>query len=123
MSYYIHSVPGRLRVKSPLVKNNQIAAVEVEKLLNSLYGVNSVLANVVTGSITVNYDQNAVTSDSIIDILKNTGYFEPSKAISHDQYINRAASKAGQAIGRSIAGLVVGKALEGSALSLLTFLI
>ncbi|MDA8087946.1 MAG: hypothetical protein M0Z75_14755 [Nitrospiraceae bacterium] len=123
MSYYIHSVPGRLRVKSPVVKGDQRAVIEIKGLIGSIKGVNTVMVNVITGSITVSYDKNAVRPDSIIELLKVNGYYEPSKAISHDQYVHRAASKAGRAIGRSIAGIVVGKALEGSALSLLTIFI
>lgn len=123
MSYYIHSVPGRLRIKSPRVKGNRKAAEGVEALLVSVHGVNSVLVNIITGSITVTYDKDAVASDSIINALEASGYFEPSKAITHDQYIHRAASRAGQVIGKSIAGAFMGQVLEGSALSLLTIFI
>lgn len=123
MTYYIHSVPGRLRVKSPLVKGNQAAIRKVEELLNPIEGVISVFGNKITGSIIVVYDWKAVTSDTIIDLLKTEGYFEPSKAVTHDQYVNRAAVKAVQLVGRSVAGAFIGQALEGSALSFLTFLI
>ncbi|MDA8388379.1 MAG: hypothetical protein M0Z58_06945 [Nitrospiraceae bacterium] len=123
MGYYIHSVPGRLRVKSPLVKGNRRAAEEIEKLLGSVQGVDSVLVNTVTGSVTVSCERNSAVSDSVLERLAASGYFEPSRAVTHDQYIQRAASKAGRLIGKSIAGAFIGAAFEGTALSILTILI
>ena len=76
MSYYIHSIPGRLRVKTPLVKGNQEKARDVEGLLNCFQGVDKASANPLTGSIVVNYDSTAVNDRSIIDLLEDKGYFK-----------------------------------------------
>ncbi len=51
MSYYVHHVPGRLRVKSPLIKNNETVAAAVKQLLRGVNGVDSVDVNLTTGSL------------------------------------------------------------------------
>jgi copper chaperone CopZ len=123
MSYYIHNVPGRLRVKTPVVKRNNKAADEIRKTLSTVNGIATVDINLTTGSILINYNPKMVHQSDIISALQRNGYFDTSKAITNDQYIQRAASQAGNIVGKAIFGTFVEKALEGSALSLITFLI
>ncbi len=42
MSYYIHGVTGRLRVKTPVVRGSQYKAEEVQQLLKTIRGIMSV---------------------------------------------------------------------------------
>lgn len=91
MKHYFHAVPGRVRIKSPLVKGKKNIE-EVEALLESIHGVQSFDINTVTGSILVNYNPKAVTSQKIIGIFKKAGYFDPAKAITNDHYIHSAVS-------------------------------
>jgi copper chaperone CopZ len=123
MEYYMHDVPGRLRVKTPLIKGKEGLAKHVENFLGQVNGVQSVLANTVTGSIVLIYDEKKVTSQILLDILKTRGFFDSSKAITNDQYIHRTASKAGHVLYKAVFGAFVESALQGSSLSLLTFLI
>jgi copper chaperone CopZ len=123
MSYYIHNVPGRLRVKTPLVKQNKEAADEVKKALSTMRGIATVDINLITGSILINYNPKAAHARDIVNMLQRRGYFDASKAITHDQYIQKAASRAGDIVGKAIFGTFVDMALEGSALSLITLLI
>lgn len=123
MSYYIHHIPGRLRVKTHLIKRNRNTAEEVQKKLGQVNGINSVLVNTITGSITISYDTDTLSSQRILDILKQMGYFDASKAITNDQYIHTAVSKAGQTLGKVLFGAVIEKVFEGSALSLISILI
>jgi copper chaperone CopZ len=123
MSYYIHSVTGRLRVKTPLVKGNQEKAKDVEGLLNCCQGVDKASANPLTGSIVVNYDSTAVNGRSIINILEDSGYFKSDEALTNDQYIHGAASKAGHLVWNAVFGSFVGMALEGTPLSFLSVLV
>ncbi|MEW6587299.1 MAG: HMA2 domain-containing protein [Nitrospirota bacterium] len=123
MSHYIHNVPGRLRVKSPVVKKNTDAAVEIRKILSAMNGIATVDINLTTGSVLINYNLAAVQYKDIVGMLQRKGYFDTSKAITNDQYIQRAASKAGNIVGKAIFGTFVEKAFEGSALSFITLLI
>jgi len=56
MSYYMHNVPGRLRIKSPLLKRNNDAGDELKKALSTIQGVAAVDFNPTTGSLLVNYN-------------------------------------------------------------------
>jgi copper chaperone CopZ len=123
MSYYMHNVPGRLRVKSPVIKNNKNVADELKKSLSTLYGIATVDINLTTGSLLVNYNHKVIKHDDVVDILQRKGYFDPSKALTNDEYLHKAASKAGTVIGRSIFSTFTGMALERTPLSFLAILI
>ena len=93
MGYYMHDLPGRLRIKTPVMKNDKEAACAVEALLLAVAGVGSVAVNTTTGSCLVNYDPKEAKCDDIISVLIRTGYFDPSKAITNDQYIQEMSAK------------------------------
>jgi copper chaperone CopZ len=119
----MHNVPGRLRVKSPIIKNNKTVADELKKSLSTLYGVATVDINLTTGSLLVNYNSKSIKHTDIVDILQRKGYFDASKAATNDEYLHRAASKAGAIIGKSIFSTFTGMALERTPLSFLAVLI
>ena len=123
MGYYLHVVPGRVRVKIPIIKGDERKAQDIESNLANLIGIQSVSANSLTGSIVVCYDSNLTDSDDILQALKRQGYFDETKVMTNDQYIQNAASKVGQSIGRALFGLAIEKAFEGSGLSILAALI
>jgi len=93
MTCYMHDVPGRLRIRTPMVKNNRAAADEVEMLLLSVTGVDKVDINLMTGSCLVGYDPERTTRDHIISLLSSRGYFDRSGAITNDEYFQMMASK------------------------------
>lgn len=123
MSYYIHNVPGRLRIKSPVIKNNRVVADELKKSLSSLYGIGTVDINLTTGSLLINYNHKSLKYTDIVDTLQRKGYFDISKAQTNDEYLQKAAEKAGNVIGRSIFSTFAGMALEKTPLSFLAILI
>jgi cation transport ATPase len=123
MDYYFHHIPGRLRVKSPLLKKNQHLISQVERLLNSIHGVTSITANLVTGSVVIQYDPQQTSSDDILHTLTRAGYFDRSRAVTHDDLIHHAFSKTGKAIASVLFGAVIQDQLEGSPLSVIAALI
>jgi hypothetical protein len=110
-------------VKTPLIRRNPNLAQEVQDLLRPILGIDSVMINPVTGSIVIHYDSKQVRSKEILDILKQAGYFDPSKALTNDQYVHAAISKTGGVVWKALFGAFVEQALEGSALSVLAILI
>jgi hypothetical protein len=122
MDCYYHNVPGRLRLKNPAFKNRNIHD-NIRKLLSNLTGIGTTDFNTVTGSIVISYNPAQVSCQDIISSFQRAGYFEPEKAINNDQYIHKAASKAGSLVGKVVLGAFVEKAFEGSALSLLSILL
>jgi copper chaperone CopZ len=123
MSYYMHNVPGRLRVKTPIIKGNPKMASQIETMLGAVDGITTVSSNTVTGSIVVNYDPLTVSHQEVVDTLTEKGYFDRSRAVTNDHYFDKAASTAGRVVGKAVFGAVVDMALEGSALSLLAVLL
>lgn len=123
MSYYVHSVPGRLRVKSPVVKEDPGSAEDIQRLLQKVAGVDSTAVRPLTGSVIINYDTRAVDSGTILDVLKHRGYLDASKIEGREDYLEAAAAKAGGVIGKALLSFFLGKALEGSPLWLLTVLL
>jgi len=123
MSYYIHNVPGRLRVKSPAVRRNSDAEYDLRKILGTINGIATVDINRTTGSILINYNPRVLNHKDILVTLQNKGYFDSSRAETNDEYLKRVASKAGNVIGRALFGTFLDIALEESALSFLSLLI
>ena len=123
MSYYIHDIPGRLRIKTQLIKKNQTIAEDVQNLLRPLIGISSTSVNLITGSIVINYDHKVITSKEIVNTLNYAGYFDLSKAVTNDEYIKTAATSMGQVVVKTLFGAFVDSALEGSALSLIAILV
>jgi len=121
--YYLHSVPGRLRIRIPHLKNSTSRCQEVQALLLGLVGVEDVSAKCLTGSIVIRYDSEIITSDEILRALKEEKHFEPSRAADTDEYIQKMAVSAGESVGKAVFGWALGKALERSALGLLAAII
>jgi hypothetical protein len=92
MGYYLHSVPGRMRVKSPRVKNNPRAANDIKSLLSLVHGVNSTEFNLTTGSVLIHYHPDRLTRADLLNLLSEKGYFDKSKAVTNDQVIKNAAA-------------------------------
>ena len=122
MTYYVHQVPGRMRVRIPQIRQNPYLAAEIESLLE-LKGVEKVVVNRLTGSVVVGYNPRWVDSNCLLRILIDHGYYDSRQAITCDEHIQRASHGAATRAGRFVFGWAVGKALEASGLSLLAALI
>jgi hypothetical protein len=96
---------------------------QVERLLNSIHGVTSTTPNLVTGSVVIQYDPQQTSSDDILHTLARAGYFDRSRAVTHDDLIHHAFSKTGKAIASILFGAVIQDQLEGSPLSVIAALI
>jgi hypothetical protein len=123
MRYYVHDVPGRLRVKIPLLKGNPSKADEVQRLLTGVGGVRNTSFNPLTGSLIVVYDPESLASEKILDLLKEKYQLDNAKAVTADEFIQNAASKVGEAISRVAFSWAMGQVFEASGLSLLSVLV
>lgn len=119
----MHNIPGRLRVKSPLLKRNMAAVDDVKKALSTIQGIAAVDFNLTTGSLLINYNHRTSKPEDIIGLLERKGYFDRAKTTTNERYIHSAAEKTGRVIGKAALGMAIEKAFEGSALSLLAMLI
>lgn len=120
MSYYLHDVPGRLRIKIPHLRRNIRLAQELHRLLNSLSGVESTTANTVTGSVLVRYDPEIINSTSILTFLSREKYIDLAQGVSSERDLDKALAHAGQVAAKALLGLALDRALQGSPFAILT---
>lgn len=123
MGYYLHEIPGRLRIKIPALRRNQENAREIQVLLRNLSGVKTTSVNTVTGSMIVNYDPEFLSSSAILAFLSRERYIDLAEAVSSQEYIEKSLGSIGRAASKALLGLALDRALQGSPLSILTVLI
>ena len=73
---YIHHVPGRLRVNTPVLKRNEFRAGQLKSYLERMHGVLRADASIVTGSVVIKYDTFLVSADVILNSLRDLGYIQ-----------------------------------------------
>ena len=76
MSHYVHSIPGRLRVRSKAFRNHPENAKAARSLLGNLEGVSSVDASLITGSLLIRYDEKIVNATRVLGALLAEGWIE-----------------------------------------------
>jgi copper chaperone CopZ len=123
MTYYIHNIPGRLRVKTPILKKNPIQIERVRQILQSIPGVYETEFNYVTGSVVIQYDTQRIESEQIVSVLKEEGYIDVVKVINNDEYIQRLVAGVGKAVSRSVSEAVLDMAIGNTPLSFVTVFI
>jgi hypothetical protein len=119
---YLHHVPGRLRIRSPLLKRNETAAADAAKGLVARPGVTSVKTNALTGSVTIVYDARWCDVAALLDHLRLTGHL----AMTPQPQLAAAADKPDalvQALALSLIRSVGEKLIERSAMAVVAAII
>jgi len=62
----LHAIEGRLRIKVHAIKDDPARATAICRSIRSIPGVRAARANPVTGSITITYDEVAITGDVVL---------------------------------------------------------
>ena len=73
MLEYTHFVPGRLRIKTPELRDRSRAA-ETATALAAMPAVTRVAANPITGSLTINFDKRELPISQLWESLLAKGY-------------------------------------------------
>jgi hypothetical protein len=120
MGYYLHEIPGRLRVKIPNLKRNPQSARDIQVFLKNLPGIESISTNTVTGSIIVRYDPELVNAGAIVNVLAREGYIDPAKVFFNRERKENTMDVVAQAASKAILGFVLDRALQGTPLSIVT---
>jgi copper chaperone CopZ len=124
--HYIHHVPGRLRVRTAVVKRNERQATAVKALLQSTEGVRTVAVNPLTGSVTVHYDEKTTNPSALMDVLNRQGYPLGQTSLSAVAQASPAAStnsQLGRALAATAATFLVKTAVEYSLRALVASLL
>jgi hypothetical protein len=78
--YLVHHLPGRLRLRSALLKGNARASEETQRHLAEIGGIRSASANPLTGSVLLEYDPEVIPPAKLIDLLAIHGYVPEASA-------------------------------------------
>ena len=122
MEYYIHHVPGRLRVKIPELKQRPKRIHKVKEALSFYDGIEKIEHKRATGSVVIHYDPDMLAAPRILDALSSKKMFDEKRVVSHQQKVRRTGEKAGEAVGRLVFSWALGRVLSASGLSFLAAL-
>jgi len=120
MGYYLHEVPGRVRIKIPALKRNPEAARTLENLVKRASGVESVSVNTVTGSVLVQFNPEMIKCRTILALVAREGYLDLNASISHRNHVDSVSSRFAEAASKALLGLVLDRALQGTPFAVLT---
>jgi len=123
MQHYIHHVPGRVRMKNPLFKNNQALLHEVEGCFQGTEGISDIKTNALTGSVVIVYDPNVLPARHMAEILHECKYIDESKAVNLDYHMKTSLNQAGRYVGKVGLSLFMDRALAGTGLSFVSALL
>lgn len=69
MNQYIHHIPGKIRIKNPVFKDNFAVLDDFSKYLEDIAGIEFITTNPITGSIVVHYDPETLNSEQLIQFV------------------------------------------------------
>lgn len=121
MSYYIHSVPGRLRVQASRLRHASCNVQQLCTAFKELSGIQNHKFNRKAGSILVQYDETEVTAQDIMYQMHKAGCLDAQFMMTSNTH--SAANRVGSLLGNALFGTLVKKGLETSVTSLAKALI
>lgn len=118
MQYYVHHIPGRLRIRIPSLRNNP-RQIDTVKTLLDIKGAEKIRVNQLTGSVVITYDLDGISAQALLGVLKDNDFFHEDHSITLDKQLQQVSHQAARKVGRAIVGWVVGRVLEANGLALL----
>ena len=94
MEYYIHYVPGRIRIRTPFLRGKPQNIDEFTKNMGIINGIQSLKINTATGSALLMYDEKKINCEQLIGILEKYGYFNLVKSTTSDELFEHISEKA-----------------------------
>jgi hypothetical protein len=105
---YIHQTPGRLRLKGCHFQCHGERARKAVSTLQALPGVERVTLNSHAGSLTVNYDRQALTQHELLAALDATGclYVAADVQVAPTAHPTTSAEGVAGAFGKALVGVL-----------------
>jgi len=121
--FYLHVVPGRLKIKGEEFKKRANLKEKLRSELNIFDGIKDIEYNPNTGSIIIWYDQKALSATTILEHLEKVGLLNQKDLLSHEDYLIHTSLNFGKRIGKMLADSLAEPLLGGSSLVFLFKLI
>jgi hypothetical protein len=93
MEYYIHYVPGRIRIQTPILHENLNKAEQFGRFMKGIGGITAVETHTVTGSAIIHFDERKINCEQVIGILEKNAYFSLAHAETCDEVIEKTTEK------------------------------
>ncbi len=84
--YYIHHVPGRLRIETPFF-------IDASDYAGKIEGVNAVKVIAATSAVIINYNPEKASWQVIIKEIEKKGWFKLSEAVTLDECLKSDITK------------------------------
>jgi hypothetical protein len=97
-----HALPGRLRLRAPLLAGQPRAAAQLEASLGRLEGIRSVEANALTGSLLIRFAPERVQAGMVIGAVVRLLGLERAVAHPPPAMIGQGIRSAGDALNQAI---------------------
>jgi hypothetical protein len=124
MGFYLHHVPGRLRIQTSELQHKS-AALSACGALARIDGVDDARFNPMTGSLLVRYDHRRLKAASLWDALCGCGIVSGARPIDDDGGVIRIAghgvesAPVGTELLTAVAGIAAERVLERVAIALI----
>jgi hypothetical protein len=121
---YLHSTPGRMRIRVPAYRGEEQACRRMEESLSTRPGITRVTANCLTGSVLILFDVARLDDRQILGELGQMGLrgdliaTEPPEPRS-GACIAEISTRVGAAVGKELVKAVLARAVGGSPASVL----
>jgi len=112
---YSHRLPGRLRIRSTVLKRNPAKASAASTIVGMFPGVQSVDVNSVTGSLLIRHDPDTLDSETLLAMLQQYDFGSCEAPTSTHQ---RAGSDLSDAAARAITTWFLQRVFEQSLIRL-----
>ncbi|MER2601149.1 MAG: HMA2 domain-containing protein [Candidatus Competibacter phosphatis] len=119
MNYYIHHVPGRLRIKTACLRRAECQN-HLGQILGDLPGIENHAHNGKIGSVLIHYDPAQLSADDILYHLHKAGCLDSAISASPIASSGNGAlvKQVGALFGNALFGTLLRKSVETSVLSL-----
>ena len=118
MIEYVHSVPGRLRLKLRSIQNRPDAAEALRAAATSIDGVTSASVNPTTGSLIVHYRPERLSPLMFLAELERRGHVPATGRIALTATSGNRNGRRSDGLGSAVSEAIVGEILQQSARAL-----
>lgn len=127
MGRYIHHIPGRIRIKCPEIRGNAERACALDAVLRNRPGVVELTVKTVTGSLLIKFEPSQTSAEELLTAVHEASFGTwqppslptPTHVEPIGSFFGKRLRRAGKRVSKTVASVLLEKALERSAVALI----